>query len=46
VNYREWREKAVAAVGYMGPFWLIVDANWTPAEQNVLARQWKEGTVT
>jgi hypothetical protein len=45
VNYREWKEKAVLSAAYSGPFWLIIDANWTPSEQNKLAREWKEGSA-
>jgi hypothetical protein len=45
-TYSEWRRRVVRDTpGFGGPFWLIIDASWTPAEQNALARAWKEGTV-
>jgi hypothetical protein len=44
VNYREWKEKAVLSAAYSGLFWEIIDRNWTPEQQNKLAREWKEGT--
>jgi hypothetical protein len=28
------------------PFWLIINRNWTPTEQSVLVRIFKEGAVT
>jgi len=44
-SYQQWRKRAVAQAMYAGPFWAIVDANWTPAEQSELAREWKRGAA-
>ena len=41
-SYREWKAKVTHTVG----FWEIIDRNWTPAEQNELAREWKNKSVT
>jgi hypothetical protein len=46
VSYQEWRKQVAATIVTFGPFWEIIDRNWTPAEQNALAREWKEGSVT
>ncbi len=42
MTYRAWRDSKPGLPTYMWLFWEIIDANWTPEEQNVLAREWKE----
>lgn len=47
MTYRQWRKQVVQDTpGFGGAFWDIIDFNWTPAEQNVLARAWKNWRVT
>jgi hypothetical protein len=46
MSYRQWKQQTSVARGYGGPFWPIVDFNWTAEEQNRLAREWKNGSVT
>lgn len=44
MNYREWQQSVSTVTGLDGLFYLIIDANWAPAEQNELARLWKSLT--
>lgn len=42
MSYQEWRRRMVAELRPWNiTFWEIVDREWTPAEQNELARLWK-----
>ncbi len=43
-TYQQWRARVAATIRTFGPFWQIIDATWTPEEQNRLAREWKEGS--
>ena len=40
--YREWRRRVLP----QAVFWEIIDRSWTPDEQNELAREWKNKSVT
>jgi hypothetical protein len=46
MDYWQFRRQCTPSVrGFSGTFWDLVDANWAPAEQDKLAREWKEGST-